>query len=104
MKKRNEEVTRKNEDGILALRKENEEMRRKLGEVGPSVGPINLVGRSFIIPTGPNTVEEPKDKVHTQEVDGESYLNKSAPTTGTLDSVRRHPFTDSIIEVPLPDK
>jgi len=40
----------------------------------------------------------------TQEVEGESYPNRSVPMTGTLDSVRRHPFTDSIIGVPLPDK
>ena len=49
-------------------------------------------------------VEEPKDKIHTQEVDGESYPNKSDPTTETLGLVRQHPFNDSIIEVPLPDK
>ena len=58
-------------------------------EEGPSVGPTNLVERSFTIPTSPKTVEEPKDKVHTQEVDRESYLNKSVPTIGTLESIRR---------------
>jgi len=104
MKRRNEKITRKNEDEILALRKENEEIKRKFVEGGLSAGPTNLVRRSFTTPTNPKTVEEPKDKVHTQEVDDESNLNRSIPTTGTLDSVHRHPFTDSIIGVQLSDK
>ena len=81
-------------------------MKRKEGSSGrgtPSVGLTNLVGRSFTTPTDPKTVEESKDKVHIQEVDGESYPNKSAPTTDTLDLVHQHPFTDSIIRVPLLD-
>jgi len=77
MKRRNEEITRKNEEEILALRKENEEMKMKFVEGGPSVGLTNLVGRSFTTPTDPKTVEESKDKNHTQEVDDESYPNKS---------------------------
>jgi len=79
-------------------------MNMKFVEGGPSDGPTNLVGRSFTTPTSPKTVEEPKEKIHTQEVDDESYPNKSAPTTGTLDLVRQHPFTNSIIRIPLPDK
>jgi len=79
IKRRNEEITRKNEEEILALRKENEEMKMKFVEGGPYVGPTNLVGRSFTTPTDPKTVEEPKNKSHTQEVDGESYPNKSIP-------------------------
>jgi len=55
-------------------------------------------------PTGLRTVEEPKDKIHTQEVDGKSYPNRSVLTTDTPDSAHRHPFTDSIIRVPLLDK
>jgi len=35
----------------LALRKENEEMRRKLEEGGLFVGPTNFVNRSFATPT-----------------------------------------------------
>jgi len=104
MKRRNEEVTQKKEDEILTLQKENEEMRRKLGEGEPSIGPTNFVDRSFTTPIDPKTIGEPKDKVHTQEVDGESYSNKSAPTTDTMDSICQHPFTDAIIGVPLPDK
>ena len=37
MKRRNEEITRKNEDEILALQKENEEMKRKFVEARPSL-------------------------------------------------------------------
>jgi len=46
-KRRNEEVTRKNENEILTLRKENEEMRRKLREGGSSLDrPILSAGPS----------------------------------------------------------
>ena len=90
-------ITQKNEFEILALRKENEEMKRKFVEGGLSAGPTNLVGRSFTTLSSPKTVEEPKEKIHFQEVDDKSYPNKSIPTTSTLDSVRRHPFIDSII-------
>ena len=86
MKRTNKETKKKNEDEILALWKENEEMRRKFVEGGPSTGSTNLVGRSFTTPPGPKTVKEPKDKIHTQEVSGESYPNRSIPTTDTLDS------------------
>ena len=87
MKRRNEETKRENEDEILALQKENEEMKRKFVDGGPSAGSTNLVGRSF---TSPKTVEKPKDKIHIQEVDGESYLNRLILTTDTLDSACRH--------------
>jgi len=50
MKRRNEETKQKNEDEILAFRKENEEMKRKFVEGGPFVGLANLVGRSFTTP------------------------------------------------------
>jgi len=76
-------------------------MKKKLRERGSSAESTNPVGRSF---TGLRTAEEPKDKVHTQEVDGESYLNTLTLVTKTLDSVCRHPFIDSIIGVPLPEE
>ena len=104
MKRRNEEITQKNEDEILALRKENEEMKRKFVEGGLSTRSTNLVGRSFTTPTSPKTVEQPKEKIHTQDVDDESYPTKSVPTTSTLELSRRHLFMDSIIGVPLSDK
>ncbi|XP_068483121.1 uncharacterized protein [Phaseolus vulgaris] len=37
-------------------------------------------------------------------MDDESCLVRSARTTVTADSTRRHPFTNTIIGVPLPDK
>jgi len=88
MKRRNKETKRKNKDKILALRKENEEMKKKLVHEGPSVGPTNLTGRSFTTPTGPRTADEPKDKIQTQEAYDDSYMNRLIPTTGS-----RHSFT-----------
>jgi len=104
LRRRNEEVSRKNEQEIQDLRRENEDMKKKLVEGGPSIVLTNLVDRSFTSPLNPRAVEETKDKAPTQEMDGESCPNKLVRTTDTLDSVRRHPFTDSIIEVPLSDK
>ena len=103
-KRKVEEVTKKNEQEIQAPRTENEDMRKKLVEGGPSARPMNVVGRSFTSPPSSRVVEETKDKAPTHEMDGESCLNKSARTSGTLDSVRRHPFTNAIIEASLPDK
>jgi len=37
-------------------------------------------------------------------MDDESWLIRSARTTVTADSTRRHPFTNTIIKVPLPEK
>ena len=87
MKRKIEEVQRKSEEEILALQMENEERKKKWVEGGPSIGPGNLVGKSFIHPTDPRTVEEPR-AIHTQETEGESYLNRSVPTTNTLDVSR----------------
>jgi len=68
MKRRNEETKWKNEDEILALRKENEEMKRKFVEGGPSVGPTNHAGRSFTTPTDLRIVDELKDKIHSRRL------------------------------------
>ena len=104
MKRRTEEVVQKNEQEMQALRRENDETKKKLMEGGPSTGPTNVVGRSFASPSHPRPVEETRDKTPTYDMDGESFLNKSVRTTITMDSTRRHPFTNTIIEVPLPDK
>jgi len=101
MKRRNNEMQRKSEDEILALRRENEEMKRKWVEGGPSVGPGNLAGKSFIHPIGPRNVEEPRG-IHTQEIEGESYRNRFVPTTNTLDVSHQLPFTEHIIGAQLP--
>jgi len=79
-------------------------MKRKLIEGGWSVVPTNLVGRLFTSPPNLRADEETKDNAPTQEMDGESYPNKMVHMTGTMDSMRRHLFTDSIIGVPLPEK
>jgi len=104
LRRRNEEVSRKNEQEIQALCRENEDMKRKLIEEGPSIVPTNLVGKSVTSPPNSRAIEETKDKAPTQEMDGESCPNKLVHTTGKVDSVRRHPFTVSIIGVPLLDK
>jgi len=104
MKRKNEEVVRKNEQEIQALRTENKNMRKKLVEGGPSVGPTNVVGKSFTSPPNLRAVEKSKDKAPTHEMDGESCLNKSVRMIATLDSTHRHPFTNSIIKAPLSDK
>ena len=87
------------------MSRKNEDMKRKLIDGGrPSIVPTNLVGKLITSPLNPRAVEETKDKAPTQEMDGKSCPNKSVYRTGTVDSMRRHPFTDSIIGVPLPDK
>jgi len=46
---------------MQALRRENEEMKKKLMEGGPSTGPTNVVGRSFTFPPNSRPVEETRD-------------------------------------------
>jgi len=79
-------------------------MMKKVMEVGPSTRLTNVVGRSFASPPNPRPVEETRDKILTHEMEGDSFLNRSARTTITTDSARRQLFTNTIIEVPLPDK
>jgi len=100
MKRENEEMQWKSEEDILAFRRENEEIKMKWVEGGPSFGPGNPARKSFIHPTGPKTVEESR-AIYTQEIEGESYLNRSVPTTSTLDVYRRHPFTNHIMGAQL---
>jgi len=50
LRRRNKEVSRKNEKEIQALRRDNEDMKRKLIEGGPSIVPTNLVGKSVTSP------------------------------------------------------
>jgi len=106
MKRKTEETAQKNEQELQVLRRENEEMKKKLGEGGPSVIPTNVVGRSYTSSPSPRQAEGMRDKIpHREtEMDDESCLVRSARTTVTADSTRRHPFTNTIIEVPLPEK
>ena len=50
MKRKNEEMQRKSEEEILSLRKENEGMKKKWVEGGPSGGPSNPLGSPLLIP------------------------------------------------------
>ena len=75
MKRKTEKVTKKNEQEIQALRKKNEEMKKKLMEGGPYVGPTNIVGRSYTSPSNSRPVKEMRDKAPTHEMDGKSCLN-----------------------------
>ena len=104
MKRNTKEAAQKNEQEMQALRRENEEMKKKLMEGGLSAGPTNVVGRSYTSLPNPRPVKETRDMAPTHEMDGESCVKKSTRTTITMDSAPRHPFTNAIIEVPLPDK
>ena len=103
MKKAHEEATKKNEEEIRNLRVENREMK-KLVDERPSLVPTNQVGRSFATTAGPQVEREPKNNNVTVEMDGESHPHKTVNTTSTASPDRRHPFTDFIMDTPLPDK
>jgi len=103
MKKAHEKATRKNDEEIRSLREENIEMR-KLMDGGPSIVPTNQIGRSSATAIDPQPKREPKNKNLTLEMDGESYPNKTINIACTTTADRRHPFTDLIMEAPLPDK
>ena len=59
MKRRAEEAAQKNEQELQVLRRENDEMKKKLGEGGPSVLPTNVVGKSY---TSPPTQMWPRER------------------------------------------
>jgi len=103
MKNANEEATKKNEWEIRNLQEENGEMK-KLVDGGPSLVQTNQVGRSFATAVGPQVERESKNNNLTGEMDGESHPNKTVNTTGSTDPDRRHPFTDFVMDTPLPDK
>ena len=63
LKRRNGELTRKNEQKIQALRRENEDMKKKLVKGGASVVPTNLVGSSITSSPNPRAIEKTKDKI-----------------------------------------
>ena len=53
MRRKTDEAAQKNEQELQVLRRENEEMRKKLGEGGPYVIPMNVVGKSYTSPPQP---------------------------------------------------
>jgi len=88
LRRRNEELSRKNEQEIEVFCRENKDMKNKLMEGGLSIMPTNLVGKSVTSPPNPKPMEETKDRAPTQEMDGESCPNKLVCTTGRVDSMR----------------
>ncbi|XP_068492279.1 uncharacterized protein [Phaseolus vulgaris] len=106
MRRKAEEAAQKNEQELQVLRRENEDMRKKLGEGGPSVIPTNVVGKSYTSPPNPDVAEGTRGRPPPRETEmgDESCLIRSTRTTLTADPNRRHPFTNNIIEVPLPEK
>jgi len=106
MRRKTEEAAQKNEQELQLLRRENEEMKKKLGEGGPSVIPTNVVGKSYTSPPDPDVAEGTRGRPPPRdtEMGDESCLIRSTRTTLTVDLNRRHPFTNNIIEVPLPEK
>jgi len=106
MRRKTEEAAQKNEQELQVLRRENEEMKKKLGDGGPSVIPTNVVGKSYTSPPDPDVAEGTRGRPPPQdtEMGDESCLIRSTRTTLTADPNRRHPFTNTIIEVPLPEK
>jgi len=99
MRRKTEEAAQKNERELQVLRRENEDMRKKLGEGGPSV----LVGKSYTSPPDRDVAEGTRGRPPPRETEmgDESFLIRS---TLTADPNRRHPFTNNIIEVPLSEK
>jgi len=107
LKRRNKEVSKKNEQEIEALRMENEDMK-ELVEGGPSIAPTNLVGKSITSPPNPKAVKETKDRDPTQEIDGESCPNNRhsgfcaltpvhrfhhwGPTVGQVEGIQEGPL------------
>jgi len=82
-----DEMEKKNKEKIQALRKENEEMKKKLIKGLPSLEPSHPARTSHTtLPT--NTLEDPTP-IYPQETMDESHLNKSFYTTRTLDIARR---------------
>ena len=94
MKRKTEETSQKNEQELQVLRRENEEMKKKLGEGGPFTVPTNVVSSSYTSAPNPGTTEGARDRLPPweTEMDEESCLVRFARTTVTADSTRRHPL------------
>ena len=59
MKRKTKETAQKNEQELQVLRRKNKEMKKKLGEGGPSAIPTNVVGRSY---TSPPAQDRPRGR------------------------------------------
>jgi len=102
MKKAHEEAAKKNREEIKNLQEENRRMK-KLVEGVPSLAMTNQAGKSYATGAGLQAEKEMKNDF-TLEMDGESHPSKTTNTTGMAGPDRCHPFTDHIMDTPLPDK
>jgi len=102
MKKAHEEAAKKNEEEIKSLQEENRRMK-KLVEGVLSLAMTNQAGKSYATGAGLQAEKDTKNDF-TLEMDGESHPSKTANTTAMTGPDRRHPFTDRVMDTPLPDK
>jgi len=102
MKKAREEAAKRNEEEIKNLQEENRRMKR-LVEGMPSPAMTNQGGKSYATGAGLQADKDMKNDL-TLEMDGESHPNKTTNTAGTMGPERCHPFTNHIMDTPLPDK
>ena len=63
----------------------------------------NQAGRSHATGAGIQAEKDTKNDF-TLEMDGESHPSMTINTTAPAGPDRRHPFTDRVMETPLPDK
>ena len=69
MLRKAEEAAQKNEQELQVLRRENEDMRKKMGEGGPSVIPTNVVGKSYTSPSNPDVAEGTRGRPPPRETE-----------------------------------
>jgi len=69
-----DEMKKNNDEQIITLRRENEEMKRKLIGKGPSDGPSNLMGRPKTTSVGTKVIEEPKPTIRWMNLRGTHSL------------------------------
>jgi len=67
MKRKTKETAQKKEHELQVLRREKENMKKKLGEGGPSAVPTNVVGRSYTSSPNPRPAEGTRDRLPPQE-------------------------------------
>jgi len=97
MRRKTEEVVQKNEQELQVLRRENEEMKKKLGEGGPSVILTNVVGKSYTSPPDPDVAQGTRGQPPPRdtEMGDESCLIRSTRTTRTANTPLPTPSSKS---------
>ena len=103
IRRRSKEVSRKNEDEILALRKENEEMRMKLEEGRPLLDrPILSVDTSPLLPTPRQLRRQRTNFTHRRF--WQRVISEQVGPYDRYPALDSPTFTETIIGVPLSDK